>query len=133
MCSQERGARALSCCAFLCVENGPAGAAPSLLLLLLCTGKLAAKVRTWLQVYFDFIAGSDDPLVDKAHKQHQTFTQLETSLLNSHDALRRIIDLQVHPYAAACLAAQPARPRDVRACVSPRLAAASPERHSAPS
>merc|ERR1712086_215263 len=47
-------------------------------------------------VYFDFIAGSDDPLLDKAHKDHQTFTQLETSLLNSHDALRRIIDLQTY-------------------------------------
>ena len=47
-------------------------------------------------VYFDFVVGNDDPLQDAALQHHETFTQLETSLINTHDALRRVLDMQTH-------------------------------------
>eukprot|EP00035_Acanthoeca_spectabilis_P021246 m.437162 g.437162 ORF g.437162 m.437162 type:complete len:208 (-) comp18071_c0_seq1:131-754(-) len=47
-------------------------------------------------VYVDVVVGNDDPLTADAQKHHQTFTQVETSLINNHDALRRVIDLQTH-------------------------------------
>jgi protein ERP2 len=42
------------------------------------------------------VVGNDDPLAADAAKHHQTFTQVETSMINNHDALRRVIDLQTH-------------------------------------
>lgn len=47
-------------------------------------------------LYFDIVVGNDDPLVKDQLEHHQTFTQMETSLINNHDSLRRIIDFQTH-------------------------------------
>eukprot|EP00041_Stephanoeca_diplocostata_P041926 m.9527 g.9527 ORF g.9527 m.9527 type:complete len:216 (+) comp6940_c0_seq1:185-832(+) len=47
-------------------------------------------------VYLDVVIGNDDPLIQDAQAHHQTFTQMETSLINNHDALRRIIQMQTH-------------------------------------
>jgi hypothetical protein len=47
-------------------------------------------------VYFDFVVGNDDPVQAAALQHHETFTQLETSMINTHDAMRRALDLQTH-------------------------------------
>ena len=46
-------------------------------------------------VYFEIVIGNSDPMVKEQQEHHQTFTQLETSLINNHDSLRQVIDLQV--------------------------------------
>ncbi|EDQ85422.1 uncharacterized protein MONBRDRAFT_29319 [Monosiga brevicollis MX1] len=48
-------------------------------------------------VYIDVVVGDDEPVLDQDGLKHQTaLTQLETSLVNIHDSLKRVSAVQSH-------------------------------------
>ena len=47
-------------------------------------------------VYFDFVVGDEPPLTTEMGAQHSALTQLETSCVRIHDALKLITDYQTH-------------------------------------
>eukprot|EP00794_Sanderia_malayensis_P019596 gene19596-21524_t len=47
-------------------------------------------------VYFDFQDGSTPPLLPGAEEKHGALTQLETSAVNIHEALKVVLDYQTH-------------------------------------
>lgn len=47
-------------------------------------------------IFFSVEGEEVDPVSEDSLKHHQTFTQMETSLINNHDSLRHIIDMQNH-------------------------------------
>ena len=47
-------------------------------------------------VYFDFIVGEEPPLTNEMGAQHTALTQLETSCVRIHEALKLVSDYQTH-------------------------------------
>lgn len=47
-------------------------------------------------VYFDFLAGDDDPLIRDIGAHATALTQLETSCVTIHEALKAVINFQTH-------------------------------------
>ncbi|XP_072173618.1 transmembrane emp24 domain-containing protein 3-like [Diadema setosum] len=47
-------------------------------------------------VYFDFVAGDDDPLIRDIGAHATALTQLETSCVTIHEALKAVINFQTH-------------------------------------